>query len=249
MRFNEDVEHISGVELADSGVELADSINLNMSTEDQIQQLGSNCSPYSTPLSLNEDNMTPGTVYAPKETGNTNRIRTQYVYPVLNPVQNSSQWKELRDGDVLGRSSDEFEQQMSSYIQPGDMSMQPLHSQELSPSDNRSQDQHTDFNQEADFNQETPKLIVSSLSQWLKPPVSNEERWKAKILTTERPPSDKSPDADRPIIGMVAAHWNEDEPTRASPKWFDGNGIPNSTNKYKEVRFSIVLLLHVLGSR
>ncbi|KAL0673747.1 hypothetical protein Bca4012_001728 [Brassica carinata] len=39
---------------------------------------------------------------------------------------------------------------------------------------------------------------------------------------------------DRPIIGMVAAHWNEKEQSQISPKWWDGNGIPNSTNKYKE---------------
>ncbi|CAH8355590.1 unnamed protein product [Eruca vesicaria subsp. sativa] len=39
---------------------------------------------------------------------------------------------------------------------------------------------------------------------------------------------------DRPIIGMVAAHWNEKEKSQISPKWWDGNGIPNSTNKYKE---------------
>ncbi|CAN1850854.1 Protein JASON [Linum perenne] len=39
---------------------------------------------------------------------------------------------------------------------------------------------------------------------------------------------------DRPIIGMVAAHWNVDEPNEARPKWWDGNGIPNSTTKYKE---------------
>ncbi|CAN7053763.1 unnamed protein product [Brassica oleracea var. botrytis] len=39
---------------------------------------------------------------------------------------------------------------------------------------------------------------------------------------------------DRPIIGLVAAHWNENEQTEVSPKWWDGNGIPNSTTKYKE---------------
>ncbi|KAF8051051.1 hypothetical protein N665_1812s0008 [Sinapis alba] len=39
---------------------------------------------------------------------------------------------------------------------------------------------------------------------------------------------------DRPIIGMVAAHWNEKEQSQISPIWWDGNGIPNSTNKYKE---------------
>ncbi|KAJ0259993.1 Uncharacterized protein HA466_0062630 [Hirschfeldia incana] len=39
---------------------------------------------------------------------------------------------------------------------------------------------------------------------------------------------------DRPIIGTAAAHWNEKEQSQISPKWWDGNGIPNSTNKYKE---------------
>lgn len=39
---------------------------------------------------------------------------------------------------------------------------------------------------------------------------------------------------DRPILGMVAAHWNDEEETCISPKWRDGNGIPNSTTKYKE---------------
>ncbi|CAN8247526.1 unnamed protein product [Cochlearia groenlandica] len=39
---------------------------------------------------------------------------------------------------------------------------------------------------------------------------------------------------DRPIIGMVAAHWNEKEQSQTPPKLWDGKGIPNSTNKYKE---------------
>ena len=55
---------------------------------------------------------------------------------------------------------------------------------------------------------------------------------------------------DRPIIGMVAAHWNEKEQSQISPKWWDGNGIPNSTNKYKEVPVSCLIstLLHILNS-
>eukprot|EP00252_Welwitschia_mirabilis_P026744 TRINITY_DN8877_c0_g1_i3.p1 TRINITY_DN8877_c0_g1~~TRINITY_DN8877_c0_g1_i3.p1 ORF type:complete len:384 (+),score=74.01 TRINITY_DN8877_c0_g1_i3:579-1730(+) len=40
-------------------------------------------------------------------------------------------------------------------------------------------------------------------------------------------------DYDRPIIGLVAAHWNEQK-ENAACKWWDGKGIPNSTNKYKE---------------
>ncbi|XP_021997560.1 protein JASON isoform X1 [Helianthus annuus] len=38
---------------------------------------------------------------------------------------------------------------------------------------------------------------------------------------------------DRPILGVVTAYWNADE-TPFTPKWGDGNGIPNTTNKYRE---------------
>ncbi|PKA54736.1 hypothetical protein AXF42_Ash000571 [Apostasia shenzhenica] len=52
--------------------------------------------------------------------------------------------------------------------------------------------------------------------------------------TEEFSHSGKSPDVDRPIIGAVAAHWNEVVPSRVPSKPWDGKGIPNSTTKYKE---------------
>ncbi|KAK3145902.1 hypothetical protein QOZ80_3BG0258970 [Eleusine coracana subsp. coracana] len=70
-----------------------------------------------------------------------------------------------------------------------------------------------------------------SLSQWLKPP-NPKKPFRDESLTGDR--SAKSSDEDRPIIGMVAAHWKDEEPEKFTPKWWDGNGIPNSTNKYKE---------------
>ena len=76
-------------------------------------------------------------------------------------------------------------------------------------------------------------LEFPSLAQWLKPP-NPKKPFKDEALTGER--SAKSSDEDRPIIGMVAAHWKNKEPEKFTPKWRDGNGIPNSTNKYKEVK-------------
>ncbi|RZB99622.1 Protein JASON isoform B [Glycine soja] len=75
--------------------------------------------------------------------------------------------------------------------------------------------------------------VEESLSSWLKPAaVILEER--NKRMQTSYNQVRKTP-ADRPIIGMVAAHWNKDGDSQAPPpKWWDGNGIPNSTNKYKE---------------
>ncbi|XP_008806685.2 protein JASON-like [Phoenix dactylifera] len=83
------------------------------------------------------------------------------------------------------------------------------------------------------FRSDSSQIVVTSLSQWLKPPTTNNKGGN-EIMTKERSHSGKSSDGDRPILGMVAAHWNEEEPDHISPKRWDGNGIPNSTNKYKE---------------
>jgi hypothetical protein len=78
------------------------------------------------------------------------------------------------------------------------------------------------------------ELEFPSLSEWLKPPNPKKSFHRDEALTGER--SAKSSDEDRPIIGMVAAHWKDEEPEKFTPKLWDGNGIPNSTNKYKEVK-------------
>ncbi|GER54026.1 NAD(P)-binding Rossmann-fold superfamily protein [Striga asiatica] len=77
--------------------------------------------------------------------------------------------------------------------------------------------------------------IEASLSDWLKPVSHNNGANIEKFGRGSREKVNfrKTP-GDRPILGMVAAHWNEDETPQVPPKWFDGNGIPNSTNKYKE---------------
>uniref|UniRef100_A0A0A9D384 Protein JASON n=1 Tax=Arundo donax TaxID=35708 RepID=A0A0A9D384_ARUDO len=74
-------------------------------------------------------------------------------------------------------------------------------------------------------------LELPSLSEWLKPP-NPKKPFRDVVLTGDR--SAKSSDEDIPIIGMVAAHWKDKGPEKFTPKWWDGNGIPNSTNKYKE---------------
>ena len=85
------------------------------------------------------------------------------------------------------------------------------------------------------------ELELPSLSHWLKPP-NPKKPFRDEALTGNRSHSAMSSDEDRPIIGMVAAHWKDKEPVNFTPKWFDGNGIPNSTNKYKEVKFSSISL-------
>ncbi|XP_020587721.1 protein JASON-like isoform X2 [Phalaenopsis equestris] len=78
--------------------------------------------------------------------------------------------------------------------------------------------------------EKTQKAQPSSLDKELRPPLPKD----GKKNMIEPSHSDKSPDEDGPIIIAAAASSNDEELSRISPKQWDGNGIPNSTTKYKE---------------
>ncbi|XP_048328258.2 protein JASON [Ziziphus jujuba] len=167
--------------------------------------------PYPTPLKLSDEMQTPGTVFPANMESFPNgksRIRSQYVYSVLNPVQSSSQWKALKEDDY-------------NFDQLSDELRESLEEAESATPKSKEGVKETSSGKEL--------KVEASLSSWLKPVSSNQDRNHQNF----RPHAGRTP-VDRPIIGMVAAHWIEDEPSRISPKWWDGNGIPNSTNKYKE---------------
>jgi len=176
-------------------------------------------SPRPTPLKISDDMQTPGTVFpANLETlanGKT-RIRSQYVYSVLNPVENASQWKLLREDDS------------NSHEQSGEL---------FSLEQSESATPKPEWGVKETSSGKDLK-VEASLSSWVKPPQSTTGEDNPNIGTAagKNFSSGRTP-GDRPIIGMVAAHWNENEASRISPKWWDGNGIPNSTNKYKEVNY------------
>ncbi|CAA2934183.1 Hypothetical predicted protein [Olea europaea subsp. europaea] len=174
----------------------------------------SKLSPYPTPLKLTDEMQTPGTVFPGyldnMVDGKTARIRSQYVYPVLNPAENSFQRKVLKDEVSDSHHLRQSLQQVDGGNPISDMEMEELSSRK-------------------------DMKVEGSLSSWLKPPSANQDDNSQRFgslpgdnIRCRRTPS------DRPILGMVAAHWNDDENSRISPKWWDGNGIPNSTNKYKE---------------
>ncbi|XP_042477221.1 protein JASON isoform X2 [Macadamia integrifolia] len=188
---------------------------------------GSNRSPYPTPLRLTDEMQTPGTIFPVSlenySNGKNARIRSQYVYPVLNPVENFSQWKVLKEEDgtyqQIGPERESFEKSGHSSPQCTSISLS-----------GKSEMLHEGA---ATVGQDVK--LDASLAQWLKPSSPKNDRNQnsgAGSISTGK--STKMSDDDRPIIGMVAAHWNDDELSHVSPKWWDGNGIPNSTNKYKE---------------
>lgn len=178
-------------------------------------------SPYPTPLKLSDEMQTPGTVFPTylDNIGNRKiaRIRSQYVYPVLNPVDRASQLKELSDEDSSSRL------RSSSVTESGESPNEASFSSELGISKLREASADKDSKVEA------------SLSSWLKPSSINQDEGKqySGSVYSNHVHYGRTP-GDRPILGLVAAHWKEDENSHISPKWWDGNGIPNSTNKYKE---------------
>ncbi|XP_057472578.1 protein JASON-like [Actinidia eriantha] len=174
-------------------------------------------SPNPTPLKLTDLMQTPGTVFPTYLENMANkknpRIRSQYVYSALNPVENISQLKELKEENsstcTLSGHLRESLEQADNGIPKSEVGM-------------------IGASLEKELN------VESSLSSWLKPSSTNEDGnfHHSGSISVVKTQLGRTP-GERPIIGMVAAHWNEVEPHNLAKYW-DGNGIPNSTNKYKE---------------
>ncbi|XP_016580353.2 protein JASON [Capsicum annuum] len=178
-------------------------------------------SPYPTPLKLSDEMQTPGTVFPTYldniAKGKTARIRSQYVYPVLNPVDRASQLKELSDEDSNSKLWS------SNMTESGELPNEASFSSELGMFASREASADKDSKVEASL---SSRLKPSSINQ-------NEGKQHNSSVYSNHVHYGRTP-GDRPILGLVAAHWKEDENSQISPKWWDGNGIPNSTNKYKE---------------
>lgn len=171
-------------------------------------------SPYPTPLKLTEEMQNPGTVFPAYRndttSGQVSKVRSHFVNSVFDPAENPSQWKELKD-----ENSD---------------SNHPKESLKLNDEDNLMSTPESDLSVREEMKNE------ASLSSWFKPLSAKQDGNTKKFssISSENVHWGKTPQ-DRPILGMVAAHWNDDETSHITPKWWDGNGIPNSTNKYNEV--------------
>lgn len=175
-------------------------------------------SPYPTPLKLTDEMQTPGTIFPAYldrvGIAKAARIRSQYVYPVLNPVNDASQLKELSDEDSYS-TQDSNSRLLSSHATDSDQ--RPEEATRISELG------LSGFGESAANKDSTlPSINQLQSTQQL------------GSVCSEKVHYGRTP-RDRPIIGLVATHWNDDETSQISPKWWDGNGIPNSTNKYKEV--------------
>ncbi|KAL2252242.1 UNVERIFIED_CONTAM: Protein JASON [Sesamum indicum] len=175
-------------------------------------------SPYPTPLKLTDEMETPGTVfpaYLHDMAGRkSTRIRSQYVHSFLDRVEYPTQWNEAKD-----ENSDP--NHLRGPFEPNNeaaLKSTPVLSMLME-----------DLSVVKDTKDE-----VSS-SSWLKPYLPNHDSNNEQFGPTSSKNVHSCPTpGDRPILGLVAAHWNDDETSCISPKWWDGNGIPNSTNKIRK---------------
>ncbi|KAJ4915210.1 Protein JASON [Raphanus sativus] len=165
-------------------------------------------SPNPTPLKLSDEMQTPGTIYpANMESAGKGkpRIRSQFVHSVSSLMENASVYKTHDD------SHGSLEQaKWQVYKEQIDA--------ETPTSANGGKVEENSYEKQSKFE--------ASFSPWLNP--TNKD-------CNERTPGVNAiTPGERPIIGLVASHWNEDEQNEILPKWWDGNGIPNTTTKYKE---------------
>uniref|UniRef100_A0A453NGD7 Uncharacterized protein n=1 Tax=Aegilops tauschii subsp. strangulata TaxID=200361 RepID=A0A453NGD7_AEGTS len=216
-------------------------------------------SPFPTPLVLRDDIQTPGftTHQGNFKPGKRGRASKQFVYPVLRPIENKLQWTELRDESspmvashppkrrYLSADSTEKPQQ---HTLPGSVNESTELSSESAPFLFHSGRKEQQAQEDENVNQqqlvggggvgellnkssENGKHGVASLSCWLKTSCADGEG------ETGRQLGFGSVDlSDVPIFVASGLNWdNENNPTPMLPKAWDGNGIPNTTTKYKEV--------------
>ncbi|ESQ36250.1 hypothetical protein EUTSA_v10007468mg [Eutrema salsugineum] len=173
-------------------------------------------SPNPTPLKLSDEMQTPGTIYpANMESAGRGRprIRSQFVHSVSNLMENASLYK------VNGELHGSLEQAQSQVYKEQIEGETPTSATYVEKVEESSDEKLSKFE--------------ASFSPWLKP-INEDCNEKIGVLKDRTPGINAMTPGDRPIIGLVAAHWNENAQTEISPKWWDGNGIPNSTTKYKE---------------
>ncbi|KAL8478066.1 hypothetical protein ACS0TY_030094 [Phlomoides rotata] len=181
-----------------------------------------NCAPDSSALSSNGSSSECVSPHS-KQLGSTGGSLT---YPTSVEIP-----EEMQTPDTM------FPGYRSSVLDPAE---NPSNELKDESSDSNLPSESVKLNDEDNMIRKEEMKVDESLSSWFKPVSAKQDDNNKRFssFAGENVHRRKVP-VDRPILGMVAAHWNDvddDETSHISPKckWWDGNGIPNSTNKYKE---------------
>ncbi|CAL0299659.1 unnamed protein product [Lupinus luteus] len=192
------------------------------------------------------------------------RDRSVYVHPVLNPVENLTQWKVVKS-----KRTTPLRPQKENYLSSNHESKNAYGTEE----ELSTKEVAFNFNSDTDIPRKLKQEISvdSSLSNWLVSPettpvnkagsvpsyagtperttsrgsaVSREDRPILGALTIEEirqfsanSSPRKSPSqspVEMPIIGTVGTYWNFTDPAEDSSSVSCFKGIPNTTSKYRE---------------
>ncbi|CAD6342818.1 unnamed protein product [Miscanthus lutarioriparius] len=222
----------------------------------QHKPLDSSGSPFPTPLVLRDDMQTPGTAYASHRgtsvSGKRVRTRKQFIYPVLRSIENRLKQTELTEDSsplasfnpLKGRNleSDPIKdptQRSSTSVVISGLSETPSYS---APDPNASYevkealspDELLDGKGLPKSNSDE-KNVALSLSRWLKSSSADaENQGDVKCPAGDQSFDDCSFLTEKPVLAASDLNLDTDNPTPRLPKAWDGNGIPNTTTRYKE---------------
>ncbi|CAN6230456.1 unnamed protein product [Urochloa humidicola] len=195
--------------------------------------------------------------------GKRARASRQFIYPVLRPIENKLQWMELKaespvvasnppkrrniSEDFSEKPQHTFASSMATQTESPKSESFPSHDncaeqeEAISPEEPKGQNvnqQLFEGGEQSRQNSEYGKHGVSSLSYWLKPSSSDDvshDDTNAEDNVGKEPCYDYEKNVfDVPIFPASGFNWDIDNPTPVLPKPWDGNGIPNTTTKYKE---------------
>ncbi|KAL9235711.1 hypothetical protein vseg_010450 [Gypsophila vaccaria] len=184
------------------------------------------------------------------------RDRTGYVHSVLNPVENTAQWKNVKAKQT---PSMKYLQKENSQMDPGPTQSSSKHkSKPVDPGNTCEVTVGASLSTWLDSSQKTPLQKPTPISmEPISSPASissqgsnlvrtKEEKPKMGTLTTEefkqfsassprRSPS-RSP-SEKPLVGTIGIHQdygNDRTPVEDSSSSSSFKGIPNTTSKYRE---------------
>ncbi|CAL5068848.1 unnamed protein product [Urochloa decumbens] len=184
---------------------------------------------------------------------NNLRDRSQHVHPVLNPVQNLSQWKAVKslktqvvpgkrlDKENINLVPDVGERHDSTFGGQKRMSPGISNKKEVSVDASLSTWLHSSENSTVDKAQSKSPGSISSVSREERPVLGGLTVEDLKQSSSASSPR-RSPRNNRegaPILGTVGSYWHCTEQDKdnhycSSRSDWGTNGIPNTTSKYRE---------------
>ncbi|XP_062226146.1 uncharacterized protein LOC133924567 [Phragmites australis] len=210
--------------------------SLPMSNDQQNDQEVISPVPKSSGTSVEEE--------SPLIRGNNPRDRSKYVFPVLNPVQNMSQWKEaksLKNQAVLGEKLDKENVNLVPDVGVNQTKMNTSNSskKEVSVDASLSTWLASSENSTVDKVQSKSPCSISSVSREEKPVLGALTVGDLKQLPDASSPR-RSPIHNREgatISATMGSNWSctkHDTEYCSSGSDLGTNGIPNTTSKYRE---------------